>query len=66
MTVVTDTSATSVSKQSTSEPTVAVDFGGIIETSRVIIHPFKPDSTTDDYYNFTLQIIGCMPAGKNA
>ena len=65
MTVVTDKSMTHVTKQSTSQPTVAVDFGGIIETSRVVIHPFKADSTTDDYYNFTLQIIGCMPAGKN-
>ena len=64
VTVLTDKTSTSMSKQSTSDTTVTVDFGGAIETSRVFIVPYSADNAMDDL-NFTIQLIGCIPESKS-
>ena len=65
VTVLTDKTSASMSKQSSSDTTVTVDFGGAIETSRVFIVPYSADNATDGLYNFTIQLIGCTPESKS-
>ena len=63
-TVITEGYLETTAKQTTSEASIVVDFNVVRETSQVDIIPLQADSITEEYYNFTLKIVGCITTGK--